>query len=336
MKQSPIAYLPISERVPDTQYTDLLKKILRCGKDKKPIHASLPENANKGHSYARELTGKSCCLEYDLSNGFPLLTVRDITKLAAGGVGEIAGFLNGARTQEELLKFGCPKQFWENWVTADKCKIWGLEEGDLGDGSYGPALRAFPTPPHDKAHMKDFETGQFLACTFDQVAALNETMKTFPMSRTIMMTNWIPHLALGSVEQGFKRKVVVAPCHGTLFHIHVFPELGEMEVTCVQRSADVSVGLQFNMVQWCTLGIVLAMIHGLKFTKYTHFISSAQIYDIQFPAVEEMLSREARCFPTVTLEPQKDYEFPWDLRKEDFKIGDDYCPHEWMTIPTPI
>jgi thymidylate synthase len=320
-----IHYIPFDQRVADTQYEDLLRAIMTRGKNKKPIHATLTENTGKGHSYARELTGKACCLEYNLENGFPIFGIRDTRKLVTGAIGEIAAFINGARTLAELKSFGCPEQFWKNWVTADKCKIFGLAEGDLGDGSYGPALRKFPGTENALGEG-----------AFDQLAALHETIKTFAMSRTILMTTWIPHLALGSNEQQFARKVVVAPCHGTLFHVHVFPELGEMEVTCVQRSADVPVGLQFNIAQWCTLGLILSMIHGLKFTKYTHFVSSAQIYDIQFEAVEKLLEREPVKFPTVTLDPPQPYKDPWDLRMSDFNIGDDYKPHPWFVIPTAI
>jgi thymidylate synthase len=319
----PIDYRPASERTPDTQYHDFLEAIMKRGKDKKPIHATLPENAGKPHSFARELTGKACCLEFDLSNGFPIFPERDTRKLVTGAIGEIAAFLNGARTLEELASYGCPRPFWEKWVTEDKCKIFGLEAGDLGGGSYGPALRAFPTGSQDGA-------------TFDQLAALHETMRTFPMGRTIMMMTWIPQLALGSKEQGFDRKVVVAPCHGTVFHVHIFPELGEMEVTCLQRSADAPVGLMFNVAQWCTLGLILSMIHKLKFTKYTHFVSSAQIYDMQFESVERLLATEPRILPTVALNPEKPYENPWDLRREQFVIGEDYDPHPNFVIPTPI
>lgn len=321
-----IDYLPFEQRVPDTQYEDLLRAIMEDGKDKRPIHADQKENQGKA-PLAREFTGKAGCLEYKLENGFPAFTCRNLKNVITGAIGEISAFLNGARTLEELKSFGCPDNFWVPWITKDKCDIFGLKEGDLGDGSYGPALRAFPTP--------DFQF-QNAEKTFDQLAAINEAMTHSKMSRTIMMTSWIPHLALGSKEQGFPRKVVVAPCHGTEFHVHVFPELGEMEVTCVQRSADVPVGLQFNVAQWCTLGLVLSMIHGLKFTKYTHFVSSAQIYHVQFDSVKELLKREPLKFPTVTLEPDEPYKLPWEIRKEHFKFGKDYKPHPWLAIPTLI
>jgi len=314
----PIDYRPVEERTPDYQYNRLLRQIMEQGKDKKPIHAGLKENQGSGHSFARELTHADP-LTFDLSNGFPILGHRDLTKTLVGGIAEISAFLNGARTLDELDSFGVPRFFWERWVTKEKTAIWGLEEGDLGPGSYGPTLRALPTANGP----------------FDQVAALGETMKSFPMSRGLMITTRNPALALGSKEQGMPRCVVVEPCHGTTFHVHLFPERNEMEVSSVQRSADVPVGLQFNIVQWCTLGLILAMIHGYKYTRYTHHISSAQIYDTQFDSVNRLLERPLKIFPTVHLEPETPYENPWDLRKEHLRI-EDYNPNPYFKISTPV
>lgn len=310
-----IEYYEKDGREPDGQYLKLLANILDKGKSKVPIHARTKVNQGSGHSFSLEITNAS--LSFDLRNGFPIIGHRDITKLVKGGIGEIAGFLNGARTLEELKSFGCPRQFWERWVDKEQCDIFGLKEGDLGPGSYGPILRAFPTP-----------TGPF-----DQVAALNEAIQKVPFVRTLMIQTWCPHLALGSNQQGFPREVVVAPCHGTDFLVNIFED--QMEVTTFQRSADAPVGLVFNMVQWCTLGLVLAIIHGYKYTRYTHHIGSAHIYDVQIPSVKELLSRPTPVFPKVFLEPEKPYQNPWDLRKEHFKI-EEYEPHSEMKIPTPV
>lgn len=314
-----IDYKLSDKRTPDEQYTNLLIHIFRKGKMKRPIHANLSENQNSGHKYVLE-SSFAPDLSFDLSNGFPILGHRDLSKIAHGCIGEIAGFLNGARTLEELTTFGCPKIFWDRWVSKEKCAVWGLKEGDLGPGSYGPTLRSYPTPNGP----------------FDQLAALNEKIKIFPESRGLMITTRNPALTLGSVDQGFYRQVVVEPCHGTEFLVTIFPELNEMEVVCVQRSADVPVGLQFNIIEWCTLGLVFAMIHGYKFTRYTHKIMNAQIYDVEISAAEEMIHREIKIFPTVTLNPEKPYEFPWELRKEHFVIENDYKPNPYFPIETPV
>jgi len=123
---------PFADRTPDAQYHNLLKKIFEEGQDVLPIHGEK----------AKMLIGQQ--LRYDISNGFPVITERDLSgPLFTGALAEHVAFLNGARTQAELEKFGC--KWWSKWVTKEKCDIFGLPEGDLGDGSYGAAWATFPT-----------------------------------------------------------------------------------------------------------------------------------------------------------------------------------------------
>ena len=133
-----INYKPLDERTPDTQYQDLLRYIREHGKDKVPIHARLDENKGTGHANSKEVTGRM--ISYDMSNGFPVLTERNLKKAFRGAIGELVGFLNGAKTLDDLEKYGMPRVWWENWVTKEKCEIFGLPEGNLGDGSYGATL----------------------------------------------------------------------------------------------------------------------------------------------------------------------------------------------------
>ena len=120
-----------TERTIDTQYRDLLARIMKEGTTVKPIHGELSKMV-LGHQ-----------MRFDLNNGFPLLTERDLSKLMKGALAEHMAFLHGARTQKELEDWGC--KWWDRWVTAEKCAIFGLPPGDLGPGSYGPAWAAFPT-----------------------------------------------------------------------------------------------------------------------------------------------------------------------------------------------
>lgn len=313
-----VKYKPYEERAPDRQYHDLLIAIREQGKNKVPIHARLEENKGSGHHNSRELTGYM--LQYDLSNGFPLLPIRNLRKATMGVLGEILGFLNGGRTLEELESYGMPKFFWEAWVTKEKCANFGLEEGDLGLGSYGQTLRKMPTPDGE----------------FDQILALERNMRARPYLRTHVMSTWNAPYALGDMEQGFPRKVVVAPCHGNFVHFILFDEEKELQMTHTQRSADAPVGLQFNLVEWAAVGMMFAHILGYTFTKYTHFLSNPHVYDVQNEAVDELLKREPRKLPTVTLEPNRKVEHVFDFKPEDFKIADDYDPHPWLKIPTPI
>lgn len=313
-----IDYLPFDERTPDFQYQELLKKIKTTGKDKIPIHVRLAENANSGHQNSKEITG--AMLQFEMKNGFPVLTERDLSKSFCGAIGELVAFLNGQTTLSGLKEYGCPEVFWKDWVTKEKCAIFGLPEGDLGSGSYGASLGHFQSGKGE----------------FDQVSAVQRQMEKAPFLRTHVMTTWNPPLSLGDEEQGYKRQVVVAPCHGNFIHFVLFDKQKELEMTHTQRSADVPVGLQLNLIEWSALGLMVAYLLGYKFTKYTHFLSNPHYYDVQTESVDKILSIKPRAFPTVILKPNRKVTRIQDFRKEDF-ILEDYEPAgPWFRIPTPI
>jgi thymidylate synthase len=325
-----IDYKPLNERTPDDQYERLIEHVLENGKSKAPIHARLDENKGSGHATCIETSGYM--LSYDMTNGFPLINGRDMSKSFAGSIGELIGFINGARTLDELVKFGCPKVFWERWVTKEKCDIWGLQPGNLGPGSYGPTLRSIHAPPPYMRYPGHIEK-------FDQIMALDNVMRKYPEARTLMITTWNPPYALGDDTQGFPRKVVVAPCHGTTVQFNLFPELGEMEVVQTQRSADICVGLPINLVEWATFGYIMAYLHGYKFTKYVHFLPNPQIYDVQIESAKKLISQSRRKLPTVEIDIDSDraeqLKRPWDFRKTDFSLSD-YNPYPFFKIPTAI
>jgi len=316
-KTGGIDYLPFGERVVDLQYQELLQQIKATGKDKVPIHVRLDENKNSGHQNSKEITG--AMLQFDMSNGFPVLTERDLSKSFYGSIGELVAFLNGQSTLSGLKEYGCPEVFWKDWVTEEKCANFGLEEGDLGAGSYGASLGHFQSRQGE----------------FDQVTAVQRQMEEAPFLRTHVLTTWNPPLSMGDKGQGFDRKVVVAPCHGNFIHFVLFDDQKELEMTHTQRSADVPVGLQFNLIEWSALGLMVAHLLGYKFTKYTHFLSNPHYYDVQAESVDKILGVKPVAFPTVTLEPNRKVERIQDFRKEDFVLKD-YEPKEWFKIPTPV
>lgn len=316
-KGEDIDYLNFDKRTPDFQYQELLKTIKTKGKDKVPIHVRLAENATSGHQNSKEITG--AMLQFEMSNGFPVLTERDLSKSFYGAIGELVAFLNGQSTLSGLKEYGCPEVFWQDWVTKEKCAKFNLPEGDLGDGSYGASLGRFQSAKGE----------------FDQVSAVQRQMERAPFLRTHVLTTWNPPLSMGDKEQGFRRKVVVAPCHGNFIHFVLFDEQKELEMTHTQRSADVPVGLQFNLIEWSALGLMVAHLLGYKFTKYTHFLSNPHYYDVQAESVDKILSIEPKAFPTVALKPNREVTRLQDFRKEDFVL-EDYYPKPWFKIPTPV
>ncbi len=254
-------------------------------------------------------------LRFPMSNGFPLMTERDLSgNFFSGALAEHIAFLHGARTHKELSSWGC--KWWRRWVTKEKCADFGLPEGDLGPGSYGAAWTNFPTAEGPSVN---------------QIENVIELLKKAPHLRTLRISNWIPQYTVPGRTN--KRQVVVAPCHGDI-QILAYPETRELDIIHVQRSADVPVGLVFNIIQYAAFGLMVAQIIGYRMNELVHFIADGHIYEEQIPSVEKLLEREPSIFPTVSLNPSiKDI---FDFRPEHFTIGDDYNPHPAMTIPTPV
>lgn len=297
-----ISYLPHHERRIDTQYRDLLQAIMDHGKVVKPIQGGEAKMiAGAQHHYRAE-------------NGFIMETMRDLSGTLKGALAEHIGFLNGAETLDELVAFGMPKIWWERWVKAEKCAVFGLEPGHLGSASYGPIWTKYPTRDGG---------------TFNQIDAVQEGIKERPHLRTWRITPWYPPEVIGRFGT---RRVVVAPCHGEI-HIIADPLTKELIVHHVQRSGDLPVGVAFNRMQYFAFGMMLAKIMEYKFVELVYTFSDVHIYDVQYPFVEELLSREPRTYPTVTIESKA--ERLQDFRPADFVLGGDYHPHPKMNIPTP-
>ena len=172
-------------RTPDTQYRELLAEILEHG-----VRTPSQQGVD-----ALTLIGPKP-LHFKLKNGFPIITERKISKkIWSQAIGEIIGFINGARTQEELAEYGC--KWWHAWVTEAKCHKRGLETGDMGPGSYGAAFHDFPTAEGP---------------TFNQFQNIIEQIKEKPQLRTHFISPWIPQYTIRG--KGKQQKVVVnRPVH---------------------------------------------------------------------------------------------------------------------------
>lgn len=294
---------------PDTQYRDLLHKIL-----------------NEGVPVMPKQDEKALCLfghqmKFDMNNGFPMITERDLlsdgkkTKsIFYQSLGELFAFLHGSRHQAQLERFGC--KWWKPWVTKEKCEKRGLIEGDLGSGSYGPAWRSFPTL--DGTH-------------FDQIEHVLQQIKELPNLRTHFVSPWIPQYV--GRGKGKVQKVVVAPCHGWL-HFLINVETGEISLHHFQRSADVPVGLVCNMIQYAALLLMVAQVTGYQAKELVYTISDAHIYVNQIQAVEKMLATEPVAFPTVEL--NHEIENIFDFHQEDFTVAGYNPQNPRMVIWTPV
>ncbi len=301
---------PYAERTPDSQYQRILRDVLEGG-----IRVPSQQGVD-----ALTFIGPSS-MHYKFENGFPIINERNMApkeseKLPVTvwqqAIGEICAFANGARTQAALEEFGC--SWWKSWVTAEKCAKRGLEEGDLGPGSYGAAFHDFPT--NDGG-------------TYNQFKNIIEQIKEFPHLRTHFISPWIPQYIIRGT--GKEQKVVVAPCHGWI-HLRVIDN--KLTLHMIQRSGDLPVGVPSNMVQYGALLMMIAQVTGTIPYEFVHTISDAHIFVDQIPAVETMLAREPKPFATMTLDPTITDFFAF--RREHFTLSD-YNPHPGIKgIPVAI
>lgn len=316
--RSPVAYR--QDREPDWQYHDLLEKIQTMGKI---ATSGMDERSH-------EILGHQMRFDF-AEGGFPLITERDlsvpstekhiknhqpntghrpITGATKQALAEILAFMNGARTQEELESYGC--KFWKPW-TSDPAKAAkrGLELGDLGPGSYGAAFHDFPTAEGE---------------SFNQYKTLVDEINYRPELRTHIITPFIPQYIRRTPDS--QQKVLVVPCHG-LQHYNIDTENKEISLVHWQRSADVPIGLPFNMVHYAALTMMIGQVTGYKPKELVFQLSNAHIYEQHQEKVAELLQREPRPFPILKLDPSvKNIE---DFRIEHFSI-EEYDPHPPMNM----
>lgn len=299
-----------ARRTPDSQYKSILRQILENGirtKSQQDIDALTLIAPNP--------------MRFKLENGFPMITERNMAPnpseflpvtIWQQAIGEICAFINGAHTLQDLEKFGC--HWWKAWGTEEKCRKRGLEPGDLGPGSYGPAFHDFPT---------------IEGKPYNQFKNIIEQIKEFPHLRTHFISPWIPQYIIRG--KGKQQKVVVAPCHGWI-HLRILNR--KLTLHMFQRSGDFPVGVPSNMVQYAALTMMIAQATNTIPYEFIHSFSDAHIFVDQIPAVKIMLEREDRKFPTMKINKEVDNIFKF--RKEDFKLTN-YGPHPGIKgIPVAI
>jgi thymidylate synthase len=288
-----VEYLPVEQRKPDSQYHDMLERILAEG-----------EQAPTRQGPAA-LTLLQQTMRFDLANGFPVITERSLASFWQKPIGELCAFVNGATTLAEFARFGC--DWWDPWATPAKTSARGLPPGDIGPGSYGGAFHDFPTsegPP------------------FDQFSHLVEQIRELPEVRTHFVSPWIPQYQVRGT--GKRPRTTIAPCHGW---VHVRVLNGRLHLHMYQRSGDVPVGVPANMVQYAALTLMLEHLTGYPAASYYHTISDAHVYADQVDQVRLMLGREPRRLPTVRLtEAGRQVGDIHDFRAEHFTLHD-YEPH---------
>ena len=238
-------------------------------------------------------------MRFDLNEGFPLVTTKKVHLRSI--IQELLWFLTGFSNNNWLKERGV--SIWNEWAR---------EDGDLGP-VYGVQWRSWPTP--DGKHI-------------DQISELIQTLKTNPDSRRMIVSAWnVAELS----------KMALMPCHA-LFQFYVAPsqnagDKGRLSCQLYQRSADIFLGVPFNIASYALLTYMLAQQCNLEVGDFIWTGGDCHIYSNHHEQVELQLSRTPYAYPTLHIARQPasifDYEF------EDFEVRDYQC-HGAIKAPVAV
>jgi thymidylate synthase len=182
---------------------------------------------------------------------------------------------------------------------------WADENGELGP-VYGYQWRSWPAPNGGKV---------------DQIAKLIEMIKKTPDSRRLIVSAWNPALV---------DEMALPPCH-SLFQFYVAD--GKLSCQLYQRSADIFLGVPFNIASYALLTMMVAQVCGLKPGEFVHTLGDAHLYSNHLEQTREQLSREPRPLPRMKLNPEvKDI---FGFKYEDFTL-EGYDPHPAIKAPVAV
>lgn len=238
-------------------------------------------------------------MRFDLREGFPLLTTKKLHLRSI--IQELLWFISGDTHVQSLKERGV--SIWDEWATAEQCARFGRAPGDLGP-VYGHQWRNFGAT--------EKPDGSYAADGFDQLTAVLRAIRDNPHSRRLIVSGWNPAEA---------ERVALPPCH-TLFQFYV--QDGELSCQLYQRSADIFLGVPFNIASYALLTMMVAQVSGLAPGDFVHTLGDAHLYRNHVEQAREQLSRAPRALPRMHLDPQVHDLFAF--RYEHFRL-EGYDPH---------
>jgi thymidylate synthase len=307
------------------QYLELLQHVMGNGVDKE-------DRTGVG---TRSVFGYQ--MRFDLSQGFPLLTTKKV--FIKGIIYELLWFLTGDTNIQQLVKNDV--KIWNEWAYqiyleknnlveqyprySDPWKakmdefilqmktddVFAREYGELGP-IYGKQWRRWQGPHGEE---------------IDQIQNVIDLIKTDPTSRRIMVSGW----NVGEIQELIRHHHhAPPPCH-SLFQFMVIN--GKLSCQLYQRSADIFLGVPFNIASYALLTMMIAQVTGLGVGEFIHTFGDAHIYQNHFDQVKEQLSRDTRVLPTMKINPERKDIFKFQY--EDFEIVG-YDPHPAIKAPIAV
>jgi thymidylate synthase len=237
-------------------------------------------------------------MRFDLAEGFPLVTTKKLHLKSI--IYELLWFLRGETNVRYLNDHGVT--IWNEWADVD---------GELGP-VYGHQWRSWPGRQGE---------------AIDQISDVIEQIRTNPDSRRLIVSAWnvadVPAMAL-------------PPCH-LLFQFYVadHPSGGARKLSCqmYQRSADVFLGVPFNIASYALLTMMVAQVTGFAPGDFVHTFGDAHLYDNHLEQAQLQLTREPRALPTLRIDPTVRSIF--DFEYEHFQL-EDYHPYPHISAPVAV
>ena len=244
-------------------------------------------------------------MRFDLAQGFPLVTTKKCHLKSI--IHELLWFLQGSTNIAYLKENGV--RIWDEWAN---------ENGDLGP-VYGAQWRSWPS----------VDGG-----TIDQISDVIAQIKQKPDSRRLIVSAWnptyLPDEGRRPSENAAEGKMALPPCH-TLFQFYVLE--GRLSCQLYQRSADIFLGVPFNIASYALLTMMVAQVTGLKLGDFVHTFGDAHLYLNHAEQVDLQLSRNVYPLPTMHINPSVSDIFAFNY--DDFELQN-YHYHPAIKAPVAI
>lgn len=268
-------------------------------------------------------------MRFDLAHGFPLVTSKKVHLKSI--LHELLWFIRGDTNIRYLVENGVG--IWNDWPYQN----WLRETGqDSSLKKYSPEWRAVM-----KEFIEKIKTDSDFAAQYgdlgpvygkqwrnfggvDQLTQLIEDIKSNPDSRRLIVSAWNPQDIPVMVKSG------LPPCH-SLFQFYVVD--GKLSCQLYQRSADVFLGVPFNIASYAILTMMIAQVSGLGLGDFVHTFGDAHLYLNHMDQVEEQLSRSIFDLPTMKINPQVTSLF--DFVFDDFELQN-YQSHGPIAAPVAV
>lgn len=244
-------------------------------------------------------------MRFDLQQGFPLVTTKK-THLKSI-IHELLWFLKGDTNTAYLRENGV--KIWDEWAS---------EEGNLGP-VYGHQWRNWPTPN---------------GTSIDQISELITQIKSKPNSRRLIVSAWnvadLPDESISPQANVARNKMALPPCHA-FFQFYVAD--GKLSCQLYQRSADIFLGVPFNIASYALLTMMIAQVCGLEPGEFIHTLGDAHLYNNHMEQVNTQLARNPYPLPRMTLNP--DIKNIFDFTYNDFTLEGYEC-HAGIRAPIAV